>query len=50
MSLTSENLNYFHEESKQFFNKYIRNFHTHMQLETYNNFRLYYIYLAKEVK
>ena len=50
MSLTFENLNYFHKESKQFFNKYIRNFHTHMQLETFNKFRLYFINFAKEVK
>ena len=50
MSLTFENLLYFHKESTQFFNKYVKNFHTHMQLETFNKFRLYFISLAKEVK
>jgi len=50
MSLNFESLNYFHKQSKHFFNKYIQNFHTHMQLETFNKFRLYFISLAKEVK
>ena len=50
MSLSFENLKYFHQQSKLFFNKYIKNFHTHMQLETFNKFRCYFFGLAKEVK
>ena len=45
-----ENLNYFHKTSKQFFNKLIKNFNSHMQKEQFNKFRLYFLDLAENVK
>ena len=46
----SENLNYFHKTSKQFFNKFTKNFNSHMQKEQFNKFRLYFLNLAENVK
>ena len=45
-----ENLNYFHKISKQFFNKFTKKFNSHMEKETFNKFRLYFLNLAENVK
>ena len=48
--MSFENLNYFHKTSKKFFDKYIKNFQSYMQLEKFNKFRLSFLNFAKEVK
>jgi len=50
MSSTYDKIKEFHKTSRQFFNKYVKNFKNEMPLEMFHKFRLYFINLSIDVK